>query len=78
MGTESWGWSRWRLAPPRIAQLDVAPFIERVTSRRDRSARRGSDVEAVWEKAGMSIGCDGVPGVDHEEKIMVEGLGRFE
>jgi len=34
-------------------------------------------LEAVWEKAGMSIGCDGVPGVDHEAKVMVEGLRQI-
>ena len=34
-------------------------------------------LEAIWEKAGMSIGCDGVPGVDHEAKIMVEGLRQI-
>ena len=34
-------------------------------------------LEAVWEKAGESIGCDGVPGVEHEAKVMVEGLGQI-
>ena len=34
-------------------------------------------LEAVWEKAGESIGCDGVPGLDHEAKVMVEGLRQI-
>jgi transposase len=34
-------------------------------------------LEEVWEKAGASIGCEGVPGVDHEAKVMVEGLRQI-
>jgi transposase len=34
-------------------------------------------LEAIWEKAGESIGCDGVPGLDHEAKVMVEGLRQI-
>ena len=34
-------------------------------------------LEAIWEKAGMSIGCEGVPGVEHEAKVMVEGLRQI-
>ena len=34
-------------------------------------------LEAIWEKAGESIGCDGVPGVGHEAKVMVEGLKQL-
>jgi transposase len=34
-------------------------------------------LEEIWEKAGESIGCDGVPGVDHEAKVMVEGLRQI-
>jgi transposase len=53
--------------------LDVEPFIERVTSGRIRVEKR-QRLEGIWEKAGESIGCDGVPGVEHEAKVMVEGL----
>ena len=59
-----------------ITQLDVDPFIERVTSRRVRMEQRRR-LEGVWEKAGESIGCEGVPGVEHEAKIMVEGLRQI-
>jgi transposase len=34
-------------------------------------------LEEVWEKAAESIGCEDVPGVDHEAKIMVEGLKQI-
>jgi transposase len=34
-------------------------------------------LEEVWEKAGESIGCEQVPGVNHEAKIMVEGLKQI-
>jgi transposase len=34
-------------------------------------------LEEIWEKAARSIGCDGVPGVGHEAKIMVEGLRQI-
>ena len=34
-------------------------------------------LEEVWEKAAESIGCDGVPGVDHEARVMVEGLKQI-
>ena len=51
-------------------------FIERVTSRRIRIEQRRR-LEAIWEAAGNSIGCDSVPGVDHEAKVMVEGLRQI-
>jgi transposase len=47
-----------------------------VTSRRIRREKRRR-LEAVWEKARESIGCDGVPGLEHEAKVMVEGLRQI-
>jgi transposase len=67
---------KWCLAASEIAQLDVDPFIERVTSRRVRMEKRWR-LEKIWEKARESIGCDGVPGLDHEAKVMVEGLRQI-
>ena len=67
---------RWCFPPSQIAELDVEPFIQRVTSRRIRMEKRRR-LEALWEKAGMSIGCDVVPGVDHEARVMVEGLRQI-
>ncbi len=73
---EGLGIVRWCFPPSQITELDVEPFIQRVTSRRIRMEQRRR-LEAIWEKAGMSIGCDGVPGVEHEAKIMVEGLKQL-
>jgi transposase len=76
LGAEGLSVVRWCLPASEIAQLDVEPFIERVTSRRIRREKRRR-LEAVWEKAGESIGCDGVPGLEHEAKVMVEGLRQI-
>jgi transposase len=67
---------RWCFPASQITELDVEPFIQRVTSRRMRVEQRRR-LEGVWEKAGMSIGCDVVPGVDHEARVMVEGLRQI-
>ena len=67
---------RWCFPASQITELDVEPFIQRVTSRRIRVETRRR-LEAVWEKAGASIGCEGVPGMEHEAKVMVEGLRQI-
>ncbi len=67
---------RWCFPASQITELDVEPFIQRVTSRRVRMEQRRR-LEGIWEKAGMSIGCDVVPGVDHEARVMVEGLRQI-
>src|SRR4030067_961625 len=76
LGVEGLSIVRWCLAASQIARLDVDPFIDQVTSRRIRMEKRRR-LEEVWEKAGESIGCEAVPGVDHEAKVMVEGLRQI-
>jgi transposase len=76
LGAEGLSIVKWCLAASDIAQLDVEPFIERVTSRRIHVEKRRR-LEEIWEKAAGSIGCDGVPGLDHEAKVMVEGLRQI-
>jgi len=76
LGAEGLSIVRWCFPASQIVQLDVDPFIERVTSRRVRMEKRRR-LEAIWEKAGESIGCDGVPGLEHEAKVMVEGLRQI-
>ncbi len=76
LGAEGLSIVRWCLAASEIVQLDVDPFIERVRSRRIRMEKRRR-LEEIWEKAAESIGCDGVPGLDHEAKVMVEGLRQI-
>jgi transposase len=74
--TEGLAIVRWCFPASHITELDVDPFIERVTSRRIRMEQRRR-LEAIWEKAGESIGCEGVPGVEHEARVMVEGLRQI-
>ncbi len=76
LGAEGLSIVKWCGAASEIAQIDVDPFIERVTSRRISMEKRRR-LEEIWEKAGESIGCDGVPGLDHEAKVMVEGLRQI-
>jgi transposase len=76
LGAEGLSMVRWCFPPSQITELDVEPFIERVTFRRIRMEKRRR-LEAIWEKAGESIGCDGVPGVDHEARVMVEELRQI-
>ncbi|TLM97982.1 transposase [bacterium] len=67
---------RWCFPVSQITEIYVDPFIERVTSRRI-SVEKRRRLEAIWEKAGESIGCDAVPGLEHEAKVMVEGLKQI-
>jgi transposase len=76
LGTEGLSIMKWCFPPSQMTQLDVDPFIQRVTSRRIRMEKRRR-LEGVWEKAGETIGCDGVPGVEHEARVMVEGLRQI-
>src|SRR4030043_2255756 len=76
LGAEGLSMVRWCFPPSQITELDVDPFIERVTSRRITLEKR-KRLEGVWEKAGESIGCDGVPGVEHESRLMGEGLKQI-
>ncbi len=76
LGAEGLSVMRWCFPPSQMTVLDVEPFIERVTSGRIRVEKR-QRLEGIWEKAGESIGCDGVPGVEHEAKVMVEGLRQI-
>jgi transposase len=76
LGAEGLSVVRWCFPPSQMTPLDVDPFIERVASRQIRMEKRHR-LEGLWEKAGETIGCDGVPGVEHEAKVMVEGLRQI-
>ncbi len=76
LGAEGLSIVKWCWAASEIAQLERDPFINRVTSSRIRMKKR-ERLEEVWEKAAESIGCEGVPGLHHEAKVMVEGLKRI-
>ena len=72
------GLSIVKVALPSLSDNGIrcSSLIQRVTSRRIRMEKRRR-LEGVWEKAGESIGCDGVPGVEHEARVMVEGLRQI-
>jgi transposase len=76
LGAEGISIVRWCFPPSQMTEIDVEPFIQRVTSRRISMEKRRR-LEGVWEKAGETIGCDGVPGVEHEARVMVEGLRQI-
>jgi transposase len=76
LGAEGLSIMRWCFPPSQMTELDMDPFIQRVTPRRIRMEKR-QRLEGVWEKAGETIGCDGVPGVEHEARVMVEGLKQI-
>jgi len=58
---EGLGIVRWCFPPSQMTELDVEPFIQRVTSRSRRvRVEQRRRLEAIWEKAGASIGCEGV------------------
>jgi len=73
LGAEGLATMRWCFPPSEMTGLDVEHYIDRVTSGRIRGEKR-ERLERVWEQAGETIGCDGVPGVQHEARWMVEGL----
>jgi transposase len=76
LGAEGPSILKWCFPPSKITELDMDVFIERVTSRAPRMEKR-QRLERIWERAGETIGCDGVPGVDHEARLMVEGLKQI-
>lgn len=76
LGAEGLPIVRWCLPASEIAQFEMDAFVERVSSKRIRAEKRRR-LEALWEKAAESIGCEPVPGLDHEAKLMVEGLKQI-
>ncbi|HSB05066.1 MAG TPA: IS110 family transposase [Thermodesulfobacteriota bacterium] len=76
LGAEGPSILRWCFPASQITELDMEPFIQRVTSRTLRMEKR-QRLERIWGRAGETIGCDGVPGVEHEARLMVEGLKQI-
>ena len=67
---------RWCLSPGEIAGLKVEEFIGRVRGRRVGIKQRRR-LEAIWERAKESIGCEVGERVAFEAKVMVEGLRQI-
>jgi len=67
---------RWCFPPRQMTVLEVDGFVERVTRGPVKEEQRRR-LEGIWEGAEETIGCDGVPGVEHEARVMVEGLRQI-
>jgi len=76
LGAEGLAIVRWCFPPSEMTVLEVEEFVQRVTTRSVRMEKRRR-LEGIWERAGETIGCDGVPGVEHEARMMVEGLKQI-
>jgi hypothetical protein len=76
LGAEGLAIVRWCFPPSEMTVLEVEEFVQRVTTRSVRMEKRRR-LEGIWEKAGETIGCDGVPGVEHEARVMVEGVRQI-
>lgn len=73
---EALGIVRWCLAPEAIRQLGVQEFMRMVGSR-NGGMRQRRRLEAIWQKAGESIGCAAGEAMAFEAKLMVEGLEQI-
>ena len=67
---------RWCLSPKEIGGLRVEEFIRRVTQGRP-GIRQRRRLEAIWERAKGSIGCEVGERVAFEAQVMVEGLRQI-
>ena len=64
---------RWCLEPSRIAGLEVKEF-GRLVGGGKRNIAQQQRLEAIWQKAIDSIGCEVGQSVEFEARVMVEGL----
>ena len=67
---------RWCLNPSVIATMDYERFAQMVSPTNRISVRQKERLEAIWKKAGESIGCNVGEALEFEAKMMVEGLKR--
>lgn len=67
---------RWCVNPSVIAGLDYARFLQLVAPR-TRSIGKRKRLNAIWEKAVHSIGCEAGEALEFEAKVMVETLEQI-
>jgi transposase len=67
---------KWSLAPSVIAALEWEQFAH-VVAPGKRGMGQQERVQAIWEKAVDSIGCDAGEAVAFEAKVLVEGLEQI-
>ncbi len=72
----SLGIVRWCLDPSVIAGLEYETFAQRVAPGKRRLSQE-SRLQAIWELAVDSIGCEVGTVVEFEAKVMVEGLKQI-
>ena len=63
----------WCLDPSVIAGLEYKRFVEMVAPGKGRISRENR-LQAIWQVAVDSIGCEAGPTVEFEAQVMVEGL----
>jgi transposase len=68
---------RWCLDPSEIAGLEYKEFVQRVSFGKRRLSQE-KRLQAIWEMAVDSVGCEAGPVVEFEAKVMVEGLKRIQ
>jgi transposase len=68
---------RWCLDPSVIAGLEYKQFVQMVGSSRGRSSQENR-LQAIWEMAVDSVGCEVGPAVEFEGQVMVEGLRQVQ
>ncbi len=72
--SESLAMVRWCLSPSQIVGLTYDEFVQRVTTR-SKGMKQRRRLEAIWEKAADSIGCDAGEAVAFEELSNGGGIG---
>jgi transposase len=67
---------RWCLDPAVVAGLEYKEFVQRVWTGR-REVGKEKRLQAIWNLAGDSVGCEAGPTVPFEAKVMVEGVKQI-
>ena len=67
---------RWCLDPSVTAGLEYKEFVQRVWTGR-RGVGKERRLQAIWELAVDSVGCEAGETVEFEAKVMVEGLKQI-
>jgi transposase len=71
--TENLAIVRWCLDPQKIAAMPFSDFVRRVTTR-DRGLRQVQRLRAIYEAAGVSIGCPMGAAAQLEARLLADRL----
>ncbi len=64
------------LDPALISKLQYDEFLRRIQTQ-GRNQAQQKRLSAVWQNANRSIGCEVIPSVEFESRMMVEQLGHI-